>query len=435
MNRLLCALLVWVTALLLLGILMLDSASVQKAVPHRFYAHLLWLSTGLACGLVAALVDYRKLRHFHLPWVFLGLAILLLVVVLIPGVGVHINGARRWLPFGGQPSEPAKLGLMIWLANYGVAHEGRMWEQRDGFVYPALVCGLTAGLVFLEPDWGTAVLLGTVSLAMLLLAGARWRYIIGVSVTAVPVFILLVLFNPVRRWRFLSFTDPEKYQDGIGWQGWHSVLSIGLGGIWGTLCGEGTHKYGFVPEQQTDFIFSLIGEELGLIGTTAVVLLFASIILCGTRIAWRITDPFGQLLASGLSILIGLQAFINIGVCTSSLPNKGIPLPFVSYGGSSLVCMLVAVGLLVSIGRHAPLAPVYPDVKRAPRGVSPFAAPAGYPRAQSATDLASVLLRRERTAWSRVVSWARKLRASRHPKPPLHAYQRLPSKHGPFLTS
>lgn len=436
MNRILSILLLSVTALVLLGVLMLYSATLTDKAPHRFYAHLVWLAVGVACGLGAALIDYRKLRQFHLTWFLLLLAVLLLVAVFIPGVGVRVNGARRWLPFGGQPSELAKLGLIVWLSSYGDTHAPRMEQAREGFVRPSLVWGLTAGLVFIEPDWGTAALLAAISLAMLLLAGVRWLWIFAVLGTALPAFAWMVRYDPVHLARVLSFLDPEKYQDGIGWQGWHSVLSIGLGGIWGTLCGEGKLKYGFVPEQETDFIFSLVGEELGLLGTTAVVLLFSTIILCGMRIVWRTTDRFGQLLAGGLTILIGLQAFINIGVCTSSLPNKGIPLPFVSYGGSSLICMLVAVGWLVSVARHAPVGPVYAAIKPSPAGPSPFGgSPVASPHKHVAMELASILLKTPPKRWSRVVSWLRKYRASRHPSLAAHPYQAPPRQRNPFAES
>jgi cell division protein FtsW len=421
MNGLVINLLGSVAALLLLGVLMLNSATVSEPVPHRLYAHLIWLAGGVGCALAAAAVDYKKLSRKAGPALLLGLAWLLLVVLFVPGVGVLVNGARRWLPSGGQPSEFAKLALIVWLAQYGTIHQDRMREAGIGFFRPGLLCGLTAGLIFVEPDWGTAILVGTVSLAMLLLAGARWRFIVGFISVALPVLAVLVMYNPVRLARVLSFTDPERFQDGIGWQGWHSVLSIGLGGLWGTLCGEGAHKFGFVPEQQTDFIFSLIGEELGLIGTTIVLILFVNITMTGVRIAWRITDCFGQLLASGVSLLIGLQALINMGVCTSSLPNKGIPLPLISYGGSSLVCVLVLVGLLVSIAFHAPLAPAFqPSMARTK--MKP--APARQPHAAAGIELASVLLHRKRTARARFVSWFRRVRAAQWPDAGMRSYQR-----------
>jgi cell division protein FtsW len=168
-------------------------------------------------------------------------------------------------------------------------------------------------------------------------------------------FTMLLLKNPLRLERLMAFLNPEEYRTGVAWQAWQSVLSLGSGGWFGAFLGEGSQKNGFVPEQQTDFVLSLIGEELGFLGTVTVVVLFVVLLYCGGRIAWKIADPFGQLLASGITVLIGLQAFINVGVVTSSLPNKGIALPFVSYGGSNLICMSVCLGLLISVARHGPV--------------------------------------------------------------------------------
>jgi cell division protein FtsW len=375
MNQLLITLVLAVSMLLLLGITALNSASTGEAVPVRFYDHLKWVSAGLAgCGALAFL-DYSRLRQRRLPRLLLALALVLLGAVLVPGVGLDINGARRWFWCGGQPSELAKLALVIFLADYLAPRSDRESQRPPGFVYPGFAAALTALLVFVEPDWGTTLLLLAVAAVLLYVAGARWACLLAAGVPGCAAFWVLLRHDP-RRWqRFISFMDPEAYQDGIGWQGWHSVLAIGSGGLKFPWFGNGSHKFGFVPEQQTDFIFSLIGEELGLAGTTVVVLLFVVVVCCGLRLAWRTTDRFGQLLATGLAFMIGLQAFINMGVATSVLPNKGIPLPFVSYGGSSTLFMLWAVGLLLSIARHAPLAPRYPrtdhpapaPVPRAPR--------------------------------------------------------------------
>jgi cell division protein FtsW len=264
------------------------------------------------------------------------------------------NGAVRWLFFG-QPSEFAKLALIIFLADYASGRQNRMQERNAGFIYPAALAGVTVLLVFLEPDWGTAALLAVVSFAILAVAGTHWGYLLSGAIAGAELFGLLLLRNPLRMERFLAFLDPEKYKDGIGWQGWHAMLALGTGGWAGTFFGEGIHKNGFVPEQQTDFVLSLLGEETGFVGVSLVLLLFVVILLCGVNIAWRVSDPFGQLLASGITVLIGLQALINIGVVTSSLPNKGIALPFVSYGGSSLLCMLSCLGLLISVARHGPV--------------------------------------------------------------------------------
>lgn len=427
MKRQILPLLAAVTALVLLGVLMLNSASIVEEVPRRVHSHFIWLMIGVFGAVGLALIDYRLLQRFHLPRLLLFCSGVLLLALLIPGVGVLVNGARRWLPFGGQPSEVAKIALIIWLADYGARQRGRMGPISIGFLRPAMLCGVVSGLIFLEPDWGTAALLAAVSWAMLLMAGTRWRYLLSTLAIGTPVFALLVAFNPVRIWRVLSFTDPERYQDGIGWQGWHSVLSIGAGGIWGSFCGEGAHKFGFVPEQQTDFVFSLIGEELGLIGTTLVVLLFGMVTLNGIRIAWRITDSFGQLLVSGLTLLISTQAFINLGVCTSTLPNKGIPLPFVSYGGSSLVCTLMAVGMIVSVARRAPTGPVYSGLNRQAPQSNPFRTAPLRPHTTAAVGLASLLLRRKPKLLSRIVTWVSDFRSARRPPVAIKSYQRPPS--------
>jgi cell division protein FtsW len=231
-----------------------------------------------------------------------------------------------------------------------------MPERNQGFIYPGLISGLMVLLIFLEPDWGTATLVAVETLVILTIAGAHWAYLVSAAIIGGELFTLLLLRNPLRLERILAFLNPEQYRHGVAWQTWHALLALGSGGLFGTFPGNGSLKNGFVPEQQTDFVLSLIGEELGLVGTSLVILMFVLILASGIRIAWQIEDPFGQLLASGITLLIAMQAFINIGVVTSLLPNKGIALPFVSYGGSNLVCMLTGIGLLISVARHGPMA-------------------------------------------------------------------------------
>jgi cell division protein FtsW len=405
--------------LLLLGTVALYSSTTWQPRLQRLYLHLSWIAVGASCCAVAACVPYSRLRQFHTPKWLLGLACLLLAATLVPGIGVARNGALRWLPFG-QPSEFAKLALILFLADYCTANQARMHERTAGFLYPGFMAGMVGLLVFVEPDWGTTALLAVVALAMLAVAGSHWGYLLSAAIIGAELFALLLLGNLLRMERFLAFLDPEKYKDGVGWQGWHSLLALGSGGWFGTFFGAGSHKNGFVPEQQTDFVLSLIGEELGFIGTALVVLLFVTLLLCGTRIAWKISDPFGQMLAFGITILIGLQAFINFGVVTSSLPNKGIALPFVSYGGSNLVCMLTALGLLISIARYGPVL-AHEEAK------SPFIACC---RAKVGGPVGSLLYN---STWSRagglrriVIHWMRARRNSRFPSTPLHPYQRAP---------
>jgi cell division protein FtsW len=341
-----------------------------------------------------------------------------LAAVWVPGIGVARNGALRWLPFG-QPSEFAKLALIIFLADYAVAHQARMRERNTGFLYPGLVAGVIVSMVFFEPDWGTATLIAAETLVLLAIAGVPGAYLASAVVVGCETLALLLLRNPLRLERILAFLDPEQYRNGVGWQVWQALLSLGSGGLFGTFFGEGDHKNGFVPEQQTDFVLSPIGEELGLLGTSLVLLMFVIILLAGTRIAWRIEDPFGQLLAAGITQLIGLQAFINIGVVTSILPNKGIALPFVSYGGSSMVCMLTGVGLLISIARHGPVAGGSLEDRLAPGTRPKVGGPVG-------SLLDDPLQRNSRALAKRMFRWIKARLNSRFPSVPLHRYQRPP---------
>jgi cell division protein FtsW len=340
--------------LLALGILALYSATARHEHPERFYSHLIWLCIGMTACLLFSSWNYTGLQKRGLPKLVLGAAILLLFLVLIPGVSEDINGSHRWFRFGGQPSEFAKLALIVALADYA-ARQGPMMQQcRRGFLVPVSWAGAIAGLIFLEPDWGTAILTGTVAMIMIIVAGARWRYVIAAEAVAVALLFLVIQYHPERLGRLPIFVEGLAGDHRNVWQVWHSVLSFAAGGFWGTSPGLGNHKYGFVAEQETDFILSLIGEELGFAGSTLVVVFFLGLLISGIMIAWRANDTFGQLLVIGIIFSIGLQAFINIGVVTSSLPNKGLPLPFVSYGGSNMVCLLTGVGWVVSVASFAP---------------------------------------------------------------------------------
>ena len=343
-----------VSALLALGLVMLYSATMFHRGGTFWGSQLLWCCIGLFVCAVTAKSDYQLLKKVSLPLMIL--ALIMLVAVLIPGVGVEVNGARRWVQLPGtrfQPSEFAKIALIIALAHYCERKGRKMDTFNYGMLVPGLGMGLFLGLIFLEPDWGSTALLAVVCGLMLFLAGTKIRYM------AVPVIGLmaaggyLLSQNTVRLNRIMSWLDPEGTKQGVGYQAWQSLIALGSGGPTGLGLGNGRQKLGFVPEHQTDFIFSVIGEELGLIATMGVVLAFVLFVICGAFIALRSSDFFGFLLASGLTLLIGLQAFINIGVVTSTLPNKGLPLPFISRGGTNLVVMLFCVGVLLSIARFS----------------------------------------------------------------------------------
>ncbi len=349
-----------VAALLTLGMVMLYSSSMTQVGAHYMILQLAWCALGLVACAVAANLDYDLLRKF--AWPIFGLAVLLLTLVL--KIGPIINHAQRWLVFHGlrfQPSELGKLALIILVAWYGARYHAQMHQLWRGLVVPLLMVAGILALIFKEPDRGTTVLLTAVTGAMLVLAGVRWRFIVPPFVLGVVGFAFYLWHDPMAGKRVLAWLHPEETKSGVGLQAYEAMLALGNGGLTGLGLGNGRQKLGFVPEHHTDFIFSIIGEELGLIGTLGVVLAFVVLVLCGLYIARHARDTFGTLLAFGLTILIGLQAVINIGVVTSALPNKGLPLPFISYGGSNLVMTLTCVGILLSIARHAPLGETWPE--------------------------------------------------------------------------
>src|SRR5206468_1081183 len=243
--------------------------------------------------------------------------------------------------------------LIIALAWYGERYQRQMRTWQRGVAVTALLAVAVLGLIFVEPDRGTTILLASVSGAMLLIAGVRWMYIAPPILATVAALGLSLWHDPMRIKRIFGWLYLDEHKEGVGYQAYQAMLALGAGGWTGLGLGNGRQKLGFVPENHTDFILSIIGEELGLVATLLVIAAFVTIVLCGIFIARNSRDTFGLLLGSGISFLIGLQAFINIGVVTSALPNKGLPLPFVSYGGSNLLIMLTCVGLLFSIARQS----------------------------------------------------------------------------------
>jgi len=292
----------------------------------------------------------------------LVLAITLLVLVLIPSVGTEVNQARRWLriPLGPasvsfQPSELAKWTMVCFMAG-ACAKFGpdvrRFWTR---FLPLCLLIGLVCGLIVTQ-DLGTAAFIGVISFLMLVIAGARWWHVLMPLPIGVAGFIAALYQEPHRFDRLLAFLYPERYADSVAYQANQSLIAIGSGGILGKGLGQGTCKYGHLPEDTTDFIFSIVGEELGLLGTIGLIVLFVLFICLGLLVVLRCRDRFGRLLAAGIVLTIGIQAALNIGVVTVVLPTKGIPLPFVSAGGTSMLLSSAAVGILVSIAaRSAPV--------------------------------------------------------------------------------
>lgn len=343
-----------VASLLALGMVMLYSSSMAQVGAGYLTKQLIWCVLGVAACVAATVVDYRRLKKIW--WVPLCVALLMLALVLSPHVGARINGARRWFRVGGfnfQPSEFAKIALLIALAWYGEHFQRQMPQWKRGLLIPGLLIGLTVGLIFKEPDVGNALVLAAVSGVMLLVAGIRLRYFLPPVLAAAIGVGVFICYNPVRSDRIYSWLHVEETRRSTGRQAYEAMVALGSGGLTGKGLGDGSQKLGFVPLQFSDFIFSIIGEELGLVGTLLVIAAFVAVVFCGIYIAMHAADTFGLLLGAGITFLIGLQAFINIGVVTGALPNKGLPLPFISHGGSNLLLMLTCVGVLLSIARQA----------------------------------------------------------------------------------
>jgi cell division protein FtsW len=352
-----------VASLLAMGLVMLYSSSMTQVGAHYLMMQLIWCVFGFAACVTAVSIDYRLLKRQEVVFSVFILAVLLLCLVYpfphLPHLPERFikktNGAHRWFILGGvrlQPSELGKVALILALAWYGDRFQRRMHTFAWGIAIPIGIIVAILGLVFIEPDRGTTILLAAVSGSILLLAGVQWRFIIPPVVLAVAGLVVSILHDPMRMKRIFSWLDLEQNKDGTGYQAYQAMIALGSGGWTGLGLGNGRQKLGFVPEHHTDFIFSIIGEELGLIATLLVVVAFVAIAICGIYIALHAQDRFGTLLAGGITLLISLQAAINIGVVTSALPNKGLPLPFISYGGSNLLAMLACVGILLSVARR-----------------------------------------------------------------------------------
>jgi len=310
-------------------------------------------------------VDYRLLNLQRSPFksvsvYLLAAGIVLLVVVSLPQFGTEINRARRWLriPVGPlsvsfQPSELAKWALVIFLAGFCDKFYDSLHLYWKRFVPACVVIAVVVGLVILE-DFGTAAFISLLSLLILLIAGVKWWHILTPVPLGVAGFCAALLSSPARMHRLAAFLNPEKWASTAAYQANQSLIAIGSGGLLGRGLGKGICKYGHLPEDTTDFIFAIIGEELGFVGSVTVIALFITFVWLGILVIIRCRDRFGQLLAAGIVLAIGIQAALNIGVVTVVLPTKGIPLPFVSAGGTGMLLSAAAVGVLMNIARHSP---------------------------------------------------------------------------------
>jgi cell division protein FtsW len=345
--------------LLSVGVVMVYSASAIVAA-ERFHDPLLflkkqlfWAVLGGAALWVALRIDYRRLEKLMVP--ALVLAAVLLILVLMPPFGQSINGTRRWFrvgPVSFQPVEVAKLALVIYLAAFLARRREQLQDFWRGFLPPLMVATPLAGLVLLQPDLGNGLTLVAVTFGLLFLAGTPWHHLALIIVAALPALVGLVIMAPYRLRRIMAFLDPWQDPRGSGFQIIQSYLAIGSGGPLGRGIGESRQKLFYLPESHTDFIFAIVSEELGFVGATAMLALFAVFIWRGLRIGLRSPEPFGAYLALGITVLIATQTIVNLGVVTGLLPTKGLPLPFVSFGGSALVVTMLSTGVLLNISQH-----------------------------------------------------------------------------------
>lgn len=350
----------WVIAggLVLFGMVMIYSSSgvlaEQRMGDSAYFLkrQMLWVLLAIPMVWTASQLSYTRWRSW-LPLLTAGM-FLLLILVLLPTVSREINGSRRWLSLWGlsvQPSELAKLFCVFYVAHHLAKKGERIVHWREGILPPLVMSTWIAALIMVEPDFGTAASLLLIVGALFFLGGIPIRHLATVTLLGLPILLALAVGNAYRRERLLTFLDPWRDPMGDGFQIIQSFLALGGGGALGVGLGEGRQKLFYLPEPHTDFIFAVTGEELGLWGTVLLAGLYLALLVKGFRLAMRTDEPFGRLLASGLTLMVILPALLNMGVVTGLLPTKGLPLPLVSYGGSSLLANLLAVGLLFSISR------------------------------------------------------------------------------------
>lgn len=341
------------------SVVMVYSASAVHALnwfnqPYFFLIkQAMWAALGLAAMTIAMRFDYRNYREPSFLWMSLGIVMVALVAVLF---STPINGSRRWFGFGGfgvQPSELAKLTAIFFIAALLERRMNRIDDVPYALVPIGVVLGALVGLVLLEPDWGTAMTLVIIAAAMVFSAGLNYRYVVGVILGGLPIAYFILVSSAYRRRRLMAFWNPWNDPLGDGYQVIQSLIAVGAGGVFGRGLMGGVQKLFYLPEPHTDFIYAVIGEELGLVGTTVVLLCFLIIAWRGFRIATQAPDRFGAFLAIGLTTMIAVQAFVNISVVLGLVPTKGIPLPFVSAGGSSLLISLLGMGILLNVSQHA----------------------------------------------------------------------------------
>ena len=347
--------------LLSAGVVMVYSASAIVAADrfHDPYFFLkkqaFWALLGSAALWVVLRVDYRRLEPLMVP--VLIVAVVLLVLVLVPPLGQAINGTRRWIrlgPVSFQPAELAKLALVVYLAGFlAKRRHDDLADFRRGFLPPVLVAAALAALVLAQPDLGSCLTLVALTFGLLYIAGSPLKHLAWALAPALPLLALAVYAAPYRLRRVTAFIDPWADARGSGFQIIQSWLALGNGGLFGQGIGGSRQKLFYLPESHTDFIFAVIGEEFGFVGSMTIVALFAILIWRGLRIGLRAPEPFGAYLALGITVLLATQTLVNLGAVTGLLPTKGLPLPFISFGGSALMMTMVSTGMLLNISQHS----------------------------------------------------------------------------------
>ena len=351
-----------VATLLVIGIIMIYSTSSAKAADGvhsmnaAFLRHVMWVAIAIIGMLIMMRIDYHYLQK-HSTAIFI-VALLGLIFVLIPEIGTVTYGARRWVRFGNyfgyQPSELAKLAMIIFMSGYISKNREKMSTFAKGFVVPIILIGVVSLLILKEPDFGTAMFISMISFILIMTGGTRIVYVIFTMIASIPhIYQIMHNIPTYRHNRLLAFLDPWKDPAGIGYQIIQSWIALGSGGVAGLGMGEGRQKLFFLPMSDNDFIFSIIGEEFGFIGTTCIIVMFAVLTWQGIRVCKATPDSFGFFLSLGITVSLALQAAVNIAVATGSIPTKGLPLPFISTGGSSILLSMLGIGILLNIAKQS----------------------------------------------------------------------------------
>ncbi len=360
MQRTISVLIAAVLILTTIGLVMLFSASMVRGdtdfndTAYFIKRQGIWMFLSLITAAVCARLDLRWLRKAAPP--VTAVCLLMLVLVLIHGIGVEVNGSWRWLKLGPlrvQPSEFSKIGIILAFSWWISRRRRYMHTFKRGLLPPLAALGLFAVLLLIEPDFGTTILVGLVTMSLLYIGGVRPFYLFGFAGAGLGALAVLLLHNENRMRRIFAFLDPEKYSQAEAWQLINGINAFASGGAYGVGLGNSIQKYHYLPESHTDFILPIIGEEFGLVSTLIVLILFVVIFICGLRIAARASDDFGRFAALGVTLMITFQAIINLAVVTGCMPTKGLALPFISYGGSSLLVSAAMVGILINVAHTA----------------------------------------------------------------------------------